>query len=95
MRTNNHVTRAYTPPLVEGVSITAISTSYLHTCAVVTGGGLLCWGKNDGGQLGIKSTINQYVPTAVSLGSGKLEPGDVYTHSMIYIQTHLRCVICA
>jgi alpha-tubulin suppressor-like RCC1 family protein len=53
------------------VSVGAISAGHGHTCAVVTGGGLLCWGSNMG-QLGIGSFVHQFEdsPAAVDLGSG-------------------------
>jgi alpha-tubulin suppressor-like RCC1 family protein len=41
-------------------------------CALVTGGGILCWGYNRYGQLGIGNTEDQYSPVAVSLQSGAL-----------------------
>ena len=55
-----------------GVSATAIAAGGSHTCAVVTGGGLRCWGSNSNGQLGIGGTVNQKSPAAVSLGTGEL-----------------------
>jgi alpha-tubulin suppressor-like RCC1 family protein len=37
-----------------------------HTCAVTAGGSVLCWGRNDDGQLGNGSTKNQDRPTPVA-----------------------------
>jgi alpha-tubulin suppressor-like RCC1 family protein len=53
-----------------GVSAIAIAAGGRHTCALVTGGSLLCWGFNLNGQLGIGSTEDRNSPVAVSLGSG-------------------------
>jgi hypothetical protein len=32
----------------------------------------MCWGKNNCGQVGIGSTVDQLSPVAVSLGSGQI-----------------------
>ncbi len=53
-----------------GNSATGISLGYYHTCAIMTGGGVKCWGYNGNGQLGIESTSTQYYPKDVSLGTG-------------------------
>jgi hypothetical protein len=53
-----------------GVSVAAVAAGGYHTCAVTSSGGLLCWGVNFFGQLGIGSTANQVMLVAVSLGAG-------------------------
>ncbi len=53
--------------------VVAVSTGSLHTCAVTTGGNLMCWGRNYEDQLGIRSNTlkePQYTPQTVNLGSG-------------------------
>ena len=54
---------------VSGYSAIAIALGRYHTCAIVTGGTLKCWGYNGNGQLGIYNYNTQYSPVDV-LGSG-------------------------
>jgi hypothetical protein len=58
-----------------GVSATAIASGYSHTCALVTGGGVKCWGYNLYAQLGIGPTALQWgiyiaSPVDLDIGSG-------------------------
>ena len=52
----------YTPVIVDdskfptNSSIISISTGMAHSCAIIDNNDLYCWGRNDGGQLGIGST---------------------------------------
>jgi len=56
--------RRLTPVRVlEGVE--SVSVSINHTCAVLTTGGVRCWGNNDSGQLGTGTRDESLVPTAV------------------------------
>ncbi len=52
---------------VTGLSSTAVgvSTNALHTCAVLSTGGAMCWGHNYFGQLGSGTTTDQLAPIAV------------------------------
>jgi alpha-tubulin suppressor-like RCC1 family protein len=53
-------------PVVGGLLFRQISAGGLHTCGVTRDNLAYCWGKNDGGQLGIATSgIDQYVPAAV------------------------------
>ena len=54
----------FLPPL-SGMFAIAISSGAYHTCVIVTGTGVKCWGGNGYGQLGIGSTGNQYSPVDV------------------------------
>ncbi len=55
----------YTPISVSGISTAiAVSAGDSHTCAVLSGGTVKCWGS--GGKLGNGSSISQYTPVSVS-----------------------------
>ncbi len=57
-------------PHCPGISATALFLGDLHACALVAGGSVMCWGRNDYGQLGNGSTSTSYTPTKVFLGNG-------------------------
>ncbi|MBU1215395.1 MAG: RCC1 repeat-containing protein [Gammaproteobacteria bacterium] len=70
---NGSTTDSYTPVTVAGLSSAiAITASrprldnYGHTCALISGGAVQCWGRNIVGQLGTGNTTDSYVPTAVT-----------------------------
>jgi len=47
-------------------SVSQISDGSSHTCALKTDGSVVCWGKNDNGQIGDNTTTQRNVPTQVS-----------------------------
>ena len=62
--------------------VKAIATGDEHTCAVLAGGGMKCWGENRYGQLGDGTTANRRVPVEVSgfsSGGQAVAPGREHT----------------
>jgi alpha-tubulin suppressor-like RCC1 family protein len=63
----------FTPVTVPGVTgATSVTVGDYHSCAIVTGGQVWCWGRNDEGQLGrwTTSTVDPGVPAPVVLLGG-------------------------
>ncbi|MCX6027074.1 MAG: hypothetical protein NTY23_12605, partial [Chloroflexi bacterium] len=67
------------PPLAQapaGAAVGApmrIAAGGAHSCALVGDGAVMCWGKNNWGQLGDGSTTDRATP--VPLNSGLIQPG--------------------
>ncbi|MFO0644242.1 MAG: Ig-like domain-containing protein [Polyangiaceae bacterium] len=70
---NNGTLDRQVPTDVTGLTsgITALALGDEHVCALDSGGGVQCWGRNDRGQVGNNGTLDRRVPTAVvGLSSG-------------------------
>ena len=65
---DNSTFDSLTPVDVVGMStgVVAISAGSSHTCALTTGGGVKCWGRNTEGQVGDGSALQRETPVDVS-----------------------------
>ena len=64
------------PPRPLSAGVVALATGVHHTCALLMGGGAVCWGDNEHGQLGTGDTTNKLTPTAVAgleTGEGRID----------------------
>jgi len=79
-------TTAGSPTAVDVINlpgeVTAVAAGVNHTCALTQAGGVLCWGWNNYGQLGIGSTTTTPTPTdVVGLSSGVVALGAGHYHT--------------
>ncbi len=78
------------PPLT---GVAQVSASKTHTCAVTMAGAVLCWGKNDYGQLGDGTRQRRILPTQVTgLESGVMAVTAGNSHSCAL--TTVGAVLC-
>lgn len=67
-----------------GSGVTAIAVGFNHTCALMTGGEVKCWGDNRLGQLGDGTTINRYTPISVTgLGGSVTKMAGGWLHTCV------------
>lgn len=52
-----------------------------HTCVIDSSGQVICWGKNDRGQLGIGTTVSTDLPGSAAIGADadQIDAGEVHT----------------
>ena len=76
---------------IDGVTLraTQVSAGYLHTCAVLQSGAVMCWGRNTSGQVGINATTAQVntpasvVTTAMSTAVASVSAGYLHTCAVL------------
>ena len=70
------------PVQVSGLTggVAAITAGAYHTCALLTGGGVKCWGYNIYGQLGMGDSNNRILPAVISgLSAAAISAGQYHT----------------
>lgn len=58
-------TEAWPKPVVGLTGVVSMSAGQRHTCAIVGGGKMYCWGENDRGQLGLGNDATSGIETTV------------------------------
>jgi alpha-tubulin suppressor-like RCC1 family protein len=81
-------TERHTPVEVNGLpnGVIAIAAGDFHTCALITSGGVRCWGANGSGQLGDGTTTQRSMPVDVSGLTSRVTAvaaGDFHTCALI------------
>jgi hypothetical protein len=76
------VTSVQVDCVTESLDATAVATSFFHTCAVLAGGTMACWGEGGYGQLGNGAYPQEaLVPVPVVNLTGATAAGEGYAHT--------------
>ena len=59
----------------------AVSSGYSHSCGLVSGGNVMCWGHNSNGQLGTGDNLDRASPSPLAIGAGLKKT----SHSLIIL----------
>jgi alpha-tubulin suppressor-like RCC1 family protein len=85
----------FTPQVVDLAGAVAfdVATGANHTCAVVTGGAVRCWGSNQFGQLGVSlGTTSSSTPLTVpGVVAERVVVGDAHTCVIVQSDQSVRC----
>ena len=81
-------TNVTVPTVATGITfgVASLVTGSYFTCAVTTAGGVKCWGKDDGGQLGDGLTTSHWQPadvTGLTSGVRSIAAGESYTCAVL------------
>jgi alpha-tubulin suppressor-like RCC1 family protein len=75
-----------TPAVVPGLAgVQAIAAGYRHTCALLSGGNVACWGDNENNQIGDGTTVNAKAPVPVIGVSGVTAIGAGGDHTCVVV----------
>ena len=66
----------------------ALAAGYTHTCALLSGGGVECWGGNYFGQLGTGDRMDRLSPTGLSKGAKFRHNLDLVTYYVNYMYVY-------
>ncbi|KAB8145564.1 chromosome condensation regulator RCC1 [Chloroflexia bacterium SDU3-3] len=75
-----------------GDTATALASGSFHTCVLLSGGGVKCWGKNDRGQLGDGTTVSGGLPVSVAGMTGVRQiVTNINSSCVLTIEAGVRC----
>jgi hypothetical protein len=91
---NGTNTASTTPVTPTGLSsdVVSLSVGQYHACAVLSGGGVRCWGANDVGQLGNGLRVNSNAPvTVASISNAKTVESGLNANCVVDAVGGLKC----